>query len=346
MSVSSGPSAPRHPFRFPLALILIFAPLLFAHAQGVGSSRGLPSSSGQHIIRGRIVTPSGKPLSTPIKVRLDSNIIGTRTVPTEDDGTFAFNSLPAGNYTIMVDAGQEYEPVMEQLTITGTSAFGGYAAAQNINVPITLRPKGSAKGPNPLLANVPKQAVDLYNKALELSSKGDHKKAVEQLNSAIALHPNFALALNELGTQYLTLNQSDKALDPLQQAVKLTPEEFVPRLNYGIALWNQKKYAEAEEQLRAALKKNDASPVAHYYLGLALVGQRKNDEAETELLAAVKDGKTNMAQAHRYLGGIYWSKKEFAKAADELELYLKQDPKAPDAEKVRGIIKDLRSQKQ
>ena len=46
--------------------------------------------------------------------------------------------------------------------------------------------------------------------------------------------------------------------------------------------------------------------------------------------------------AHKYLGGIYWRHKKYREAADELEKYLNLDPKAPDAEKIRSTIKELR----
>jgi regulator of sirC expression with transglutaminase-like and TPR domain len=48
-------------------------------------------------------------------------------------------------------------------------------------------------------------------------------------------------------------------------------------------------------------------------------------------------------QAHRYLGGIYWGKREYKKAADELELYFKLAPQAKDAEQIHATIKDLRN---
>lgn len=50
-----------------------------------------------------------------------------------------------------------------------------------------------------------------------------------------------------------------------------------------------------------------------------------------------------MALAHRWLGGIYWGRKEYKRAADEIETYLKLTPKAADAEQLRAMVKDLRS---
>jgi regulator of sirC expression with transglutaminase-like and TPR domain len=49
-----------------------------------------------------------------------------------------------------------------------------------------------------------------------------------------------------------------------------------------------------------------------------------------------------MKEAHRLLAIIYSSKGEKKKAASELEIYLKLYPKAPDAEKLRTTIRELK----
>jgi regulator of sirC expression with transglutaminase-like and TPR domain len=78
------------------------------------------------------------------------------------------------------------------------------------------------------------------------------------------------------------------------------------------------------------------------YLGIAAVGLKEISEAETAFLNAVKLGGDSIAQAHKYLGGIYWARKENKKAVAELELYLKMRPNAPDAERLRKTIEELR----
>ena len=82
---------------------------------------------------------------------------------------------------------------------------------------------------------------------------------------------------------------------------------------------------------------------AHLYLGITLIHFRNYGEAESELRKAVTLGVVKASQAHYYLGGLYWQTGSFRQAADELELYLKLEPKAANAEKVRGTIKDLRA---
>jgi regulator of sirC expression with transglutaminase-like and TPR domain len=58
----------------------------------------------------------------------------------------------------------------------------------------------------------------------------------------------------------------------------------------------------------------------------------------------VKNGGANIAQARRFLGGLYQRAHKDKEAADEFEAYLKLDPTVKDAEIIKGLIKKLRGQ--
>jgi Tfp pilus assembly protein PilF len=271
------------------------------------------------------------------------------------NGTFAFRSLESGSYTVVVEGGDNFETARERVYIesdgsnTRRGVIGTPGFSRPYNVQIYLQPKnqsnleGKTGILNAALANVPKPAAELYQKAIESVRKGESDKAVAQLKGAIEAYPTFTLALSELGVQYLKLKQPDKAAEVLQAALKLAPDDYATLLSYGFALYEKKEFGEAETQLRLALKKNNASPSAHLYLGLALIGKRELDAAEKELRQAVTSGGAQMSLAHYYLGGLYWGKRDYRRAADELETYLKLAPNAADAERLRATIKDLRS---
>ena len=103
-----------------------------------------------------------------------------------------------------------------------------------------------------------------------------------------------------------------------------------------------KRFADSEAQLREALKQNPSAPTAHMYLGLALAHLGNYDEAEKELLRATEAGGDQLGLAHYYLGGLYWRKRDYGRAAEELETYLRLSPNAADAQRVRATIKDMR----
>ena len=325
--------------RLVLTMGLIVTSALVATAQAPGSSRGLATSGGNNMIQGRIHFPSGQTASgRQIKINLESvSAFGAMSTVADQDGVFRFTSLPAGDYTVVVDAGPEFEKAREPVAIYREASVGG----RSIQVSIQLQPKVDAA--NPLFAGIPSNALNLYQKGTAAARKGDSKAAVESLSAAVTAHPNFPIALSELGTQYMLLKQMDKAGETFEALLKLKPNDAAAHLNLGIVAFNKKKMEDAESHLRKALELKSAGPSAHYYLGLTLIGLKRYPEAQTAFEAAIANGGENLALAHKYLGGLYMAAQKNQQAADELEKYLKLDPKAPDAERIKGTIKDLRS---
>lgn len=331
--------------------ILILAVALTANAQGVGSSRGLSTGDGNHTIQGRIYFPAGQQVNSKVvKVSLEStNATGPTTTMSDEDGTFRFTSLRAGSYSVVVDAGKQYDAPRETVNIDPV------AGAPVIQVNILLRPKIDAS--NPSFAGVPQNALDSYQKGMAAAQKGNPKGAAEFLSKAVAAAPQFSEALNELGIQYLKLGQMDQAAETFEALLKLKPNDAAAHQSLGIALYNQgaafvaqqklddaqKKLDGAEAHLREAIKLKSPGPTAHYYLGLTLLKFKAYDEAQKEFELAISNGGENLAQAHRYLGGLYQRAQRNKDAADEMEKYLKLDPKAPDADHIRDIMKSLRA---
>lgn len=348
---------PRQTFRggftevyFVLSMICVL--LVPVAVSGQGNGRASTGTGGIHTIQGYVFFPSGRRAEGTIVVKLQPMNAGEITVLPDSSGAFVFNSLSPGNYTVVVNAGDEYEIARDSVYIDSdlNVSRGGMrvpSTSRRYTVMIHLQEKAGAAVKagvvNAALADVPEKARKLFEQGLEHARAGDAAKAADNLKQAVGLYPNFPLALNELGVQYLKLGHTEKAIETLKGAVKLSPDAYGPRLNLGIALLEAKKFAEAEEQLREALKRNSSLPTGHMYLGLCLVRLTRYDDAEKELLLAVQGSNNQLAMAQYYLGGIYWKKEEYPKAIEALEAYLKLTPNAQDAERVRATIKDLRS---
>ena len=342
----------RKPSLFPYSLlaILLLVSAVVGRAQSGTDSTG---TGGRHSISGRLVFPSGQRADFQLKIKLESPGQGDLTVLSDLNGSFTFQGLKAGNYTVVVES-ENFETVRENVFIEPYSngankvTVGIAPISRPINVQIYLRPKADAAHGRPgvlnaALVNVPKPAVDLYEKGIEAADRGETDKAIDQFKKAISLYPEFGLALNQLGVQYLKRGELDNAEEALVKAVKLLPDGPEPSLNYGIVLLQKKKFDEAEVQLHDAVKKNDQAFTAHLYYGITLIYVKKIPEAESELRRAVILGGDKAGQAHYYLGGIYWQTHNYRQAADELEIYLKLEPKAANAEKVKSTIKELRT---
>jgi tetratricopeptide (TPR) repeat protein len=213
-----------------------------------------------------------------------------------------------------------------------------------LNAKEEIKPKPGVL--NAELANVPERALAHFNTATEQAKKNEHQAAIEELKLAIKEYPTFMLALNELGVQYLKLNQPQNADEAFQAALKIDPDAFPALINRGIANVMMERYGEAVPILRKALKKNDQSAVGHYFLGQALANLGLFNDAEKELLASLMLGKEEMKEAHRILAIIYSARGDKKQAADHLEEYLKLAPNVADAEKLREKIRQLRESNQ
>ncbi len=336
-----------------LAQLVILAALFSVPAAGQ-SGVDTTGTGGRHSIQGRLVFPSGRRADIRLKVRLQGPNTPDLTVYSDSNGAFAFQSLQSGTYTVTIEGGKEFENVNESIYIEPdiTSLMRGVTAppvSRPYTVQVYLQPKGpdsdrSRPGVvNAALANVPKAALDLYNKALDLArNKTTWNQAIDQLRAAISIYPDFGLAYSEMGVVYLKLNQQDKALEALRAALKLIPNDYATLLTYGMILYDRQQFPAAEDEFRKAVAKNHLSPSGHLYLAMTLLKRHSYDEAEKEFRDALQFGGEDVAIAHYYLGGIYWNRKEYKQAADELDTYLRLVPNAPDSERLRATIRDLR----
>jgi tetratricopeptide (TPR) repeat protein len=267
---------------------------------------------------------------------------GDRIQTTNENGNFAFRGLPTGSYIISIEKEKEFEPTSDSVDIR--QFRGAPPQVYTLNIRLALKGRVAAKPGvlNAELVNVPQRARAYYDNAVEQAKKGNHPEAIEQLKLAIKEYPSFPLAFNELGVQYLKLNQLENADEAFQGALKIAPDAFAALINRGIANVLMKRYGEAVPILRKALAKNEQSAVGHYFLGQALANLGLFEDAEKELLASLKLGKEEMKEAHRILAIIYTSRGAKKQAADELEAYLKLAPNAPDAEKLKDRIRQLK----
>ena len=330
-------------------LSLCFAGSVSAQISGITESEMQTNLGGLHTIVGTVLSPTGRPMETRVRVKLSTMTRGDRYFTTNGNGNFAFKGLPSGSYTVVIDKEPEFKPVSQSVDIIEIRS--GRPTGQTYTVNIRLEFKVRPAPPQPAVVNaeflnVPVKAMTHYNNALELAKNNNAQGAVDELKLAIAEHPTFTQAFNDLGVQYLKLNKLEEANEAFLSALKINPESFPALINRGIVNVMMKRYGEAVPILRKALKKNEQSPVGHYFLGQALANLGLFDDAEKDLLKSLELGKEEMKEAHRILAIIYSSRGDKKRAADELDAYLKLAPTTPDAEKIKDQIRKLRETNQ
>ena len=325
-----------------LAFVVLLAWCVIpASAQMSPPGAGDTGLGGVNSINGSVLA-GGQRLQRRISVRLQSMTRGDRVVMTDDYGNFTFRGLVSGDYTIVIDKEKDFKPFSQVVSVIQPRGFPPQNYTLSVRLEFKERTDAKPGVLNVEFANVPKPALVHYDTALELSKKNDHSGAIEELKLAIKEYPSFSQAYNELGVQYLKLSELEKADEAFQEAVKINPDAVSSLINRGITNVMMKRYGEAVPILRKSLQKKKDSAVAHYFLGQALANLGLFDDAEKELLASLELGKEEMKEAHRILAIIYASRGAKQQAADQLDAYLKLAPDAPDAQKLKDKIQQLR----
>jgi len=330
--------------RSKLQLMFIFMCLgaLSAYGQGIGDRNRAGDSDGRFTIQGRVYLPDGRPAQN-VKVNIENTDQPSESYYTNMDGVFQTGSVRAGNFTISVSV-PSLPVEREFLTIDRDAPTG-----RTFNVTLFLRAEGQKKGDfysnNPLFKDVPKTALDKFKKGVEKMAKNDAKGAVVLFDEAIAAYPNFAAAYHQKGSAYLHDNDLDKALEAFVKAVSIKPDYVEAKYSVGYTQYLKKNYVVAAAVFDDVLHQQADMPEASMYLGISLYNLKNIDAAEAGLKKAVATtGGEKLALAHLYLGQIYAQKKRNADAVTELEKYLELLPKAPNAERIRTAIADLKKQ--
>lgn len=318
----------------------------------LGQSRTNSSGTGGlHVIQGRVYLPNGKALDSPVKVELQSSSDPTLSVHTDQNGSFRFNGLRPGNYTVVVDAGSNFEIAKEYITIDGEvqlSKTYARSTSKSFTVPLYLQAKRGQTYRSGIInakwANIPRAAVEHYESGLELAQTEKTTEAIAEFKRAAELSPSFAPAYTELGKLYLKKGQVDDAIASLRTAVRFDEADFDSRLHLGIGLLNKMDLNGAEKELVEAAYLNTHAVTPHYYLGLLFV-ERKNYDIAQKAFERAKQLKKekDYPLLHRYLGGIYEAKRLSKQAVEELETYLRLQPDAKDADRIRKTIADLKT---
>lgn len=289
--------------------------------------------------------------------------IGTTLLRTKTDGTgrYTFNNVSSGSFKVkVIPQGTTLIEQIKDVTITNFSSVnpsGGLSigGSQMEQVDFYLKQKKDALSGDEISGNIfvqeiPKAAELLYKEALKNFAQNKKDTALTNLKESLEIFPDYFLALERLGTEYVQIGlQTEKSSDffeagkiLLSQAVKINPRSFSSFYGLGLAEFKLKSFKNSVTHFEQAVSLNASSINANLWLGIALRQTGNLEKAEPALLKAKKLTQTPIAEIHFQLAQIYNQMKRYKETADELEAFLKAQPDAKDAEKIKAMIKQLR----
>lgn len=300
------------------------------------------SGAGNTII-GKVRTQSGHPVADVlVELQTGTGALVTQTF-TSNEGDFAFSGLEGASFVLTVND-PDHQPFAErvELTRSGTGRPG-----EMVRIDIVLTPRGRAatpRGGTVFHQDVPESALNAYRRGLRLLAEHKSDDGIAALNEAVRIMPAYFDAHLALGLELFRLHRYDDAIRELEKARVANSTDSRLYHTFGLVLFEQKKYAIAARVFAEAARLNPANAEARLMRGAALIEIGSLNEAEASIKAADNISAHKLAIVHLHLARVYEKRGQRSLAADELEAYLRMQPRRPDNElAIRAAIKKLRA---
>ncbi len=323
------------PFRRHFFVIPIIA--IFVFLVGVGSA----SASS---IQGFVFDQNRNALSEVDVELLNENRQFRQRDRTNGVGRYNFTDLADGRYYVKVQPFR-YNLLDEtkEVQIITFNVRGEGIGNTVEQVDFFLAPKKGGLGDTEtgviFAQEVPKEALELYKAARKALGDGDKQAYVSGLVDAFKAFPQYYVVLNELGKQLLVQKRYLEAASMFIRAVEINPKSSNSFYWMGVAFSQVGK--DYYKSAMVAFGKAEVLAPAAYQIPFEMGKIEKNlgnFTAAEERLKKAKKLADNKADVSLLLAQLYSDDmKDYAKAADELETYLKESKSKDEALKAKVI---------
>jgi Flp pilus assembly protein TadD len=178
--------------------------------------------------------------------------------------------------TLMVSAGGAQPPTPAPAAIEAIDV--GYRVTEAVTPPGSIQPPGPQVNRPPAgsvsvaqLRHKPsKNALKSVERGVGFSQAGDHRRAIEEFERAVAADPEFADAYCRLGLEYAQLGHLAEAEAELQRSLTLDPTSWVGNYDLALVLYQRGELSGAERSVRRALELSQTDVQVHLLRGLLL----------------------------------------------------------------------------
>jgi tetratricopeptide (TPR) repeat protein len=287
---------------------------------------------------GTVREESGKAVSSLRIALTDENQLPVRTLYTDTTGRFQIRGLVSGRYLIKVEtSGKPYEERTVQLDLQALRVRRG--GEETYPVEIILKRKKEEIPTGVVFAqNVPDAARTQYERGANSLKDNKQDAGIAALSKAIEIFPDYFLALELLGTEFVKRTEYDSALPVLTHALEVNPTAPKSLYAIGVAHLKLKNIVPAIESLKKAAEFDPNNVNVFMMLGIALGNNGELNDSEAALKKAYQMGGEQVADVHLYLAGIYNKQEKYDEALRELELYLKEAKDLKDRTPIRSMI--------
>jgi len=182
------------------------------------------------------------------------------------NGEFEFRDLPYGPYMVTVTNGRG------QSVYQGNVTVGGPPGRFIIRLPDETKsgPGAGTISVNQLQHRPARKAFQALRAAQEFAGAGDNDKAVQSIERAIAISPDYADAWVNLAARHIVMGRYEQSIVETRRAIELAGPNAITLCNLAYAQHRTMHDAEAKQSVEEALRLKPDDPHAHYILALIL----------------------------------------------------------------------------
>lgn len=288
-------------------------------------------------IRVQVTSSDGRACDFQARVLLMS-ISGARIAEesTNADCEVYFGNVAAGSYHVAVSGAGIEESDSGRFDFDSTGH-------QDVEVNIKHAGRVNQSGPtgpaSPLVAaadlNIPESARKEFDKANQFVTKENWQRAIERLNKAITIYPQYAQAYNNLGVAYGHLGDRVRNIEALQKAISLNDHFAAAYLNLARVAIVDRDFPQAEVLLNkaTAIDPTDAQILS------ALANMELLNHHYEQALATCRRAHSTArgvhAVVHYVAARIFEQENRPLDAVAELRVFLSEEQSGPRADAAR-----------
>jgi len=292
-------------------------------------------------LRGKVLVPEGYRHRTAVVTLFGVTNAYMTHQPVLHNFVFKFRKLEPGSYTIGVSV-RGLDEMRKTIDVSPGLADSKGRVYVELNLGADPRP-GTGRTVSVRLLSVPRKARDLYRRAVDSLGRRDVARAVTLLEQAVDQAPQFAEALNTLGTIYNQKKDFPKAEEYFREALRKDPNAYAPLVNLGGVLLAQRNLAEALTHNEKAVELRPDDALARCQLGWVYLGMGEMDKALPQFQEAKRLDPAHFSRPQLGLANIYARRSQPDLAVAELEDYLRRHPDDPERSRIREEITRLRA---
>jgi tetratricopeptide (TPR) repeat protein len=259
-----------------------------------------------------------------------------------DGQTVRFRDLDPGIYSVCV-FGTLNRQRCESIDMYPPPGRSSYSMSRRLEAPASLLGRSDLNKVSLGDLSVPQAARDELLKAEVARSRDQIEEAIEHLQEAIRIFPDYADALNNLGTCYFQNHQYVKSEECFAKVTQLNPEFYGGWVNLSSSLLSLSRFAEAFDASKHAYEMLPQEPIVIGYYAKSLYYLRKFDAAKTEFEKLKLMDPANQTYPQLFLAQIALVQGKPATAEQYLKEFLQLHPNSPEARHYRDFLKNVES---